>query len=152
MARAEGVCEPPSILDFALSIIRVTELYINLLVLDSAPVGMPPDFERNTSWVSWTDIDRIACIIIIWLQSQNCAKLSTNYASVGARHRSDAAMLAAGTTMATALCRYNPDDFELMQRVLDATGAPTSTSFWTIFRAFFCSTPPHMRCVPCSTW
>ena len=28
----------------------------------------------------------------------------------------------------------------------------TSTSFWTIFRAFFCSAPPHTRCEPCSTW
>ena len=28
----------------------------------------------------------------------------------------------------------------------------TSTSFWTIFRAFLSSAPPRTRCVLCSTW
>ena len=35
--------------------------------------------------------------------------------------------------------------------IFDIDCAATSTSFRTFFRAFFCS-PPHMRCVPCSTW
>ena len=34
----------------------------------------------------------------------------------------------------------------------DGVRVATSTSFWTISRAFLSATPPRTRCGPCSTW
>ena len=65
--------------------------------------------------------------------------------------RASALSTASGGTRRCMVVENSIDSFPALMALTSAC-TMTSTSFWTIFRAFSSSTPPHTRREPCSTW